>query len=198
MVEDLPPDFVPRLAKLEDLIGGLLDDKSEESVAITAALQGAGGYGKTTMAQAVCHDSRVRKAFDDGVLWVTLGEHSRNIVGKIEDLIFALSGEHHSFADIEPAAAYFRMLLAEHKILLVIDDVWNPAHLKPFLQGGKRCRRLITTRDDSVLPRNTHRIQIDAMRSEEALRLLSSGLHHAPHPLKDIQDLRTLVKKLGE
>jgi hypothetical protein len=43
-------------------------------VAISAALRGAGGYGKTTLARALIHDVRVRGAFDDGILWITLGE----------------------------------------------------------------------------------------------------------------------------
>jgi hypothetical protein len=41
-------------------------------------------------------------------------------------------------------------LLADRDILLVIDDVWNSTHLEPFLQGGKRCARLVTTRNEVV------------------------------------------------
>ena len=52
-----------------------VDEQREEPVAITAALKGAGGYGKTTLAQALCHDQRIRDVFDDGILWVTLGEN---------------------------------------------------------------------------------------------------------------------------
>ena len=56
MVEDLPADYVPRPREFEVLIEKLLDQQREEPVAITAALRGAGGYGKTTMARALCHD----------------------------------------------------------------------------------------------------------------------------------------------
>ena len=38
-----------------------------------SALQGAGGFGKTTLAAALCHDDDVKLAFGDGILWVTLG-----------------------------------------------------------------------------------------------------------------------------
>src|SRR5207248_1636898 len=82
-----------RPREYEALIGKLLDQRREEPVAITAALRGAGGYGKTTMARALCHDERIQQAFDDGILWVTLGESPGNLVGKVEDLIYMLNQE---------------------------------------------------------------------------------------------------------
>src|SRR5439155_5214186 len=180
MVEDLPFDFVPRPNEFEELIGKLLDEQREEPIAITAALRGAGGYGKTTMAKALCHDERIQQAFDDGILWATLGEHPGNLVGKVEDLIYILSKERPGFTGIDAATARLVELLADRDILLVIDDVWNAAHLRPFLQGGERCARLATTRDNGVLPRVTQRIQVDAMRQDQAMQLLYTGLDATP------------------
>src|SRR5438105_2637014 len=148
MVEDLPADFVERPEEFGALISTLLDEKREEPIAITAALRGAGGYGKTTIARALCHDERIQGAFDDGILWVTLGERPGSLVGKLEDLIYILNHERPGFSSLEAATAYLADLLADRDILLVIDDVWNAAHLKPFLQGGERCARLITTRNE--------------------------------------------------
>ncbi len=82
------------------MIDRLLDQGREEPVAITAALRGAGGYGKTTLAKALCHDERIQQAFDDGILWVTLGENPGNLVGKVEDLIYMLHKERPSFTSI--------------------------------------------------------------------------------------------------
>ncbi len=56
MVEKLPDVFVRRPRELEQLVASLLDQTGEEPVAITAALKGAGGYGKTTLARAICHE----------------------------------------------------------------------------------------------------------------------------------------------
>ena len=66
--------------------GSLLDARGEP-VAITAALRGAGGYGKTALANALCHDSDIQDAFSDGILRVTLGEKPDDLVGRIADLI---------------------------------------------------------------------------------------------------------------
>jgi len=37
-------------------------------------LHGPGGFGKTTLAKDLCRDPEIQEAFDDGILWVTLGE----------------------------------------------------------------------------------------------------------------------------
>ncbi len=105
MVEDLPADFVPRSQEFGELIGKVLDEQREEPNAITAALRGAGGYGKTTMAKALCYDERIQQAFDDGILWVTLGESPGNLVGKVEDLLYTLSRERPGFTGIDAATA---------------------------------------------------------------------------------------------
>src|SRR5947209_4118638 len=97
MVGDLPKDFVPRPNEFQQLRDKLLDGQCEEPIAITAALQGAGGYGKTTMARALCHDERIQEAFDAGMLWVTLGAQPGNLVGKLEDLIYLLRATRPGF-----------------------------------------------------------------------------------------------------
>ena len=198
MVEDLPTDYVPRPYEFEALIDRLLDQQREEPVAITAALRGAGGYGKTTMAKAICHDERIQQAFDDGILWVTLGEKPGNLVGKVEDLIYMLNQERSGFSGIDAAGARLAELLADRDILLVIDDVWDAIHLKPFLQGGTRCARLITTRNEDVLPANAQSLMVDAMQPSEAVQLLSSGLQPEVFTATDLQALRALVARLGE
>ncbi len=197
MVEDLPVDYVARPLEYEALIDKLLDQRREEPVAITAALRGAGGYGKTTMAKALCHDERIQQAFDDGILWVTLGENPGNLVGKVEDLIYMLNQERPGFTDTFAAGARLAELLADRDILLVVDDVWDGIHLKPFLQGGTRCARLITTRNEDVLPANVQSLVVDAMQPVEAVQLLSFGLQVGAFTATDIQALRALVAQLG-
>ena len=197
MVEDLPSDFVQRPNEFEELINMLLDEKRENPIAITAALHGAGGYGKTTIAKALCHDERIQEVFDDGILWVTLGEKPDNIIGMIENLIYYLVKERPGFTSIDTARAYFADLLADRDILLVIDDVWNLAHLRPFLQGGKRCARLITTRNNEVLPVNSQCIQVDKMHEDEAVRLLSTGVSNIISKADERRELSKLSETMG-
>ena len=61
-------------------------------------------------------------------------------------------------------------------IMLVADDVWDDMHLKPFLRGGTRCARLVTTRNEVVLPANALSLMVDAIQPDEAVQLLGVGL----------------------
>jgi WD40 repeat protein len=192
MVEDLPEDFVPRPNELEALVAQLVNPERGEPIAIAAALRGAGGYGKTTLARAVCHDERIQEAFDDGVLWVTLGETAGDLRGRVADLIEALTGERPGFEGIDAARTRLVELLADRDLLIVIDDVWNGAHLKPFMDGGPRCARLITTRNLDTLPTNARTVNVDAMQEGEAVESLSAGL-----PGTNQKDMRDLVARLG-
>ncbi|MFN7999915.1 MAG: NB-ARC domain-containing protein [Acidobacteriota bacterium] len=129
------------------MIRRLLDDARENPVAITAALRGAGGCWKDHACPGHLPRCAHQDAFDDGILWVTLGENPGDLNAKILELIAVLSGHKPDYTGTEAIAARFRQLLADRDVLLVIDDVWNDAHLRPFLHGGERCARLITTRN---------------------------------------------------
>ena len=61
----------------------------------------------------------------------------------------------------------------------VIDDVWNPAHLWPFLWGGKGCARLVTTRQFEVAA-EAKRVNVDEMTTGQAVEMLIAGLQPRP------------------
>lgn len=196
MVEDMPSDFVPRPEEFEALKGKLLGQDGTDPVAITAALKGAGGYGKTTLAKALCHDEDIQTAFDDGILWVTLGEKGDNLYEKVDDLIYALTGTTSSAPTLETATTKLVELLADRDVLLVIDDVWDQSHLRPFLQGGKGCARLITTRNSDTLPPHVQEQTVDAMKPSEASQLLAASIPVADPALD--RALSGLARALGE
>src|SRR5262249_32397234 len=86
-VDPPPADFLPRPKEFALLLKFLLDTDRKNPIAITTALKGAGGYGKTTLARAACHDSRVILAFPGGILSVTLGKEPGDLTGRVLDLI---------------------------------------------------------------------------------------------------------------
>ena len=90
MVPDLPERFIARIAEYGSL-NKLLDSKGD-AVGITAALRGAGGYGKTVLANALCHDPDIQDAYFDGILRVELGEQPDNLIGLVSDLIKMITG----------------------------------------------------------------------------------------------------------
>ncbi len=192
MAPDLETGFIKRKEEYKQLVEGLLNNRSDIIVAITTALRGAGGYGKTTLAKAVCHNPKIKDRFPDGILWITLGENPKNLIGHIQDLIYRLSDKRPEFEGIDAAISYFRDLLQEKRLLLVIDDVWDSSHLEPFMQGGPKCVRLITTRINEILPEGALGVRVDTMKNKEAVKLLRTGF-----PCTDDRALDELAKKLG-
>jgi hypothetical protein len=160
--------YVNRQREFEELLGLLLDRSGENPVPITATLHGAGGCGKTTLATALCHDNRIIDAFDDGILWATLGRGAseNTILRELAKLYEALTGELPSFVDTTQASMKLSEKFNHRNCLIVIDDVWNEANLEPFLRDGKGSARLVTTRRVDVArqrcplkPRLTARMQ---------------------------------------
>ncbi|HEX7329902.1 MAG TPA: NB-ARC domain-containing protein [Pyrinomonadaceae bacterium] len=195
MAGDLPEGFVRRPFEFDQLLRLLVDERREEPIAITAALKGAGGFGKTILAKALCHDERIQDAFNDGILWVTLGENPGDLTGRVEDLIVTLGDERPGFTTQDAAVSRLKELLADRDLLIVIDDVWDRAHLNPFIQGGPRCARLITTRNFDTLPAGAAKVHVDAMQQAEATALLAAGLDQDDGVRRA---LRELASRLGE
>jgi hypothetical protein len=102
MAPEPPADFVQRPVEFDILKKQLLDPKGD-AVAITAALRGAGGYGKTTLAKALAHDADIQDAYFDGILWATLGEKPESLLLIISDLITRLTGTQPGLNTIDAA-----------------------------------------------------------------------------------------------
>ena len=196
MAPEPPPDFVQRAVEFDALKRDLLDAKGD-AVAITAALRGAGGYGKTTLAKKLAHDPDIQDAYFDGILWVELGEKPENLLSIISDLITRLIGEPPGLQTINAAASALGEALGDRRILMVIDDAWREPDLRPFLRGGPSTTRLITTRLNNILPDNAVRQSVDEMQEHEAQALLAGGL--PPEQVAALPaELRRLAARLGE
>jgi WD40 repeat protein len=190
MAPDVPPLFVQRPTEFDALKNLLLTADRGQPIAITTALAGAGGFGKTTLAAALCHDEDIIENFD-GILWVTLGQ-TPDVLGALLTVYAALTGQRPGFASVEDAAFQFGQKLEQRTCLLVIDDVWDAAHLRPFLRGGKQSARLFTTRNKSIAAEATP-VNVDEMRADEAVALLTKGVPHL-----EAGRARDLARRLGE
>jgi WD40 repeat protein len=193
MAPDLPPSYIARLAPMEQLLGRLLEAGRENPVAITTALHGAGGLGKTTLAAALCHHDSVISAFDDGILWVTLGQKP-NLLEALVKLYTALTGERIGFIDTDDASLHLAERLEDKNCLIVIDDVWELEHLAPFLRGASSCTRLITTRHFEIAA-EAARVEVDEMTPAEAVQLLTARVDVGSSNLRACRDL---TRRLGE
>ncbi len=189
----VPPDGFVHRRELDEVRELLCSAAAANTVGITTALRGAGGFGKTTLAQALALDDRVRGAYPDGILWTTMGAelHEGDRLQRVRGLLKWWDAEEDAaFPTLEAASARLRELLEGERVLVVVDDVWQSADVKPFLGGGLAV--LVTTRDGRTLPSECGRIHVDAMRRDEAVELLSRRLEGEPSVFED------LAARLGE
>ncbi|WP_158226759.1 NB-ARC domain-containing protein [Amycolatopsis vastitatis] len=177
---------VDRPVEVQEIITALLG-RARTTVGITTAVQGAGGFGKTTVAKLVRADRRILRRFDGGIYWVTLGRDVRSkaaITGRVNQLLSQLDPKASpSFTEPQQAGEYLAAVLAAGpRRLLVLDDVWYPEQVAAFPLGGVRCRRLITTRLASLVD-DCVPVRVDQVTTEQATELLCLGLRTIPSDL---------------
>jgi WD40 repeat protein len=202
MAPTLPAELVERQTEFNQLLDHFLDKNRVIPIAATVALRGAGGTGKTMIAVALSHNRRIRAAFKDGILWATLG-NKPNVVDRIKKVCAALTvqrpgastDQRLEFSDAEEAALYLSSALQGKDCLLVIDDVWQPSDLVPFLRGGERCARLIITRNSNVVDAaKAKKVEVGELPLAEAIEMLIVKLPAKP---EDLSPFSKLAQRLG-
>jgi WD40 repeat protein len=197
MAGALPNANVQRHQEMEGAKRLLINSRGDP-IPATMVLHGSGGYGKTTLALALCHDEDVSTAFYDGILWVSLGQQP-NVLGELDRLHRALTGRTSGAVDEIDAARAVKEQLETRRCLLVIDDAWWKTDLSPFLPDSYRnsSARLVTTRRFDLVQEAGHHIlelRIDEMAEYEAVDMLTSGIQPAP---SDLSPYQALVQRLG-
>src|SRR5262249_34758840 len=118
MVPPLPADFVARPGVTSAIVSSLL---AEDRMRL--AVHGSGGFGKTTLAIAVCHEPEVIKAFSDGTVWVTLGDKDPQVERKLAEIHAAFTGSQPVETTAVGIGAEIRQKLSGKRCLIVVDDV---------------------------------------------------------------------------
>jgi WD40 repeat protein len=193
---ELSSRFVQRPTELAKLVGHILDSDRGSPIAGTTAVHGGGGFGKTTLATALCHDPRVRAAFDGGILWVQFTETTSQIdvLARLNDQIRLLDPNSPTFSEVKFASAGFRELLRGRNFLVVLDDLWSESLLPFFRHEGPT---VVTTRLRRIVLEAGAAVVIDRLTSEEAVDLLSRWLQEVPDADQKLA-LRDLSARLGE
>ncbi len=196
-VPELPPHYLDQPARIAALRDILLADLQKPVVVSGAAarvgLQGMGGIGKSVLASALAHRPEVRRAFPDGVYWVTLGQEP-NVADLQRGLARAL-GDDGLFAGVDAGKEKLRELLGGRAALLVLDDVWKRGHAEAFNVLGPRGRLLLTTRDAGLVTalaakENHYQVQLPTEAEAEALLAKAAGvpIRELPAEARDIVD----------
>jgi DNA-binding SARP family transcriptional activator/tetratricopeptide (TPR) repeat protein len=140
----LPPVFTGRARELAELT------HTDRAVRVSL-LAGVGGVGKTWLALRWAHDNAAR--FPDGQLYANLrGFDPRNQPlapeTVLREFVTALGVPAASApATRDELSALFRSLVADKRVLVVLDNARDSDQVTPLLPGGSGCSVVVTSRN---------------------------------------------------
>src|SRR5256886_13089248 len=181
----LPPPvrhFAGRVAELNAL-DDLLGEASTGGTVVISAIRGTAGIGKTALAVLWAH--RVADRFPDGQLYVNLRGFdaaeaptpATDVVGGFLDGLGVRPERIPSSPDAQ--VGLYRSLLAERRMLIVLDNARDAEHVRPILPGAPGCLTVVTSRDalTSLVAREAaYPITLDALHPGESLDVLARRL----------------------
>ncbi|KAM5585210.1 putative disease resistance RPP13-like protein 1 [Rosa sericea] len=138
----------------EAIIKLLLADGMTGNKTDVLPIVGMGGLGKTTLAQLVYNDDRVKQHFDHQS-WFCVSEGFD--VTKITRAIYgAVASQTCNITDLDMLQVKLKTTLIGKKFLFVLDDVWTVNIMewdllsRPFESGAHGSKIIVTTRDEGV------------------------------------------------
>lgn len=167
----------------------------------TIVISGAAGVGKTALAAYWAH--QIRDRFPDGQLYVNLhgfsGQRQLEPAKVLARFLPALGVPPQEVPiDVDDAAALFRSLAADKRILVLLDNAASANQVRPLLLGSEHCLVLVTSRNrlSGLVARDgARRLSLDVMTESEAVELLSILL--GDDRATDDQGLRDLAAACG-
>ncbi|MBD0670656.1 AfsR/SARP family transcriptional regulator [Streptomyces sp. CBMA156] len=165
-------DFSGRTELVGDL-SAVLMNATGQAVVVTS-LAGIGGVGKTTLAVHVAH--RVRAEFPDGQLYVDLrgaGTSPADPVVVLGDFLHAL-GVTENPDSLEQRSALYRSLLANRRMLILLDNARDADQIRPLIPGVSGCAVLATSRSRLAGIPGAQLFDVEELTSDEALALFSA------------------------
>ena len=175
------PNFAGRAAELADLTKAL-DDGGAGGVRIMT-ITGVAGVGKTSLAVHWAHQAA--PCFPDGQLYVDLRGFDPSgapvaAADAIRGFLTALSVP----AEMIPRAAdaqvgLYRSLLADKRMLVVLDNARDPAQVRPLLPGSAGCMAVVTSRSwlaGLVAAEGACHLGLGVLDDAEAAELLTARL----------------------
>jgi tetratricopeptide (TPR) repeat protein len=173
--------FVNRGRELSRLGSLLAEDRHDAQAVPVAVITGTAGVGKTSLALHWAH--AVRSRFPDGQLYANLRGHSaaspavpEAVLGRfLQDLGVPSA---HVPAEPERRETMFRSLLADRRMLVVLDNAADSAQVRPLLPAAPGCLVVVTSRDDLsglVSRLGALRLEVTTLRTADAVALLRAA-----------------------
>jgi DNA-binding SARP family transcriptional activator/tetratricopeptide (TPR) repeat protein len=177
------PGFTGREEELGQLDAVLAAVGEHPTAAVIATLSGTAGVGKSALAVHWAH--RLVDRFPDGQLYVNLrGFESTGAPVKPEDAVRAFLDAFAVSPQRIPASAaaqegLYRSLLAERRVVVVLDNARDAEQVRPLLPGAPHCLTVVTSRDQLtglIAAEGAYPITLDLLPVADARELLARRL----------------------
>lgn len=168
---DLPADtglLVGRCQEIDQLAEWLRAAHSPMSR--IAAISGMPGVGKTALAVRVAH--LLTRDTTDGQLYARLGSDTEPgaVLHRFLRTLGIPEGEVPNTLD--ERSALFRACMADRRAVVVLDDVWSEAQVRPLLSSGPASMTLVTSRRPLTALDSAHLLELDPLGEADGVRLL--------------------------
>lgn len=190
---------------MQEITEKVLSSEIDDTVHITVVITGMVGFGKSTLAIALCHQPRIKKCFPSGFLRISLGQMPKNKYYLLITIYRKLTGNDwtNPVANTQDEITEHEKLsylseelntLCNPNLLVIIDDVWDARNAIDYAEIFSGCKIIITTRrkDVALKIHCKHKMTIDSMTASEAVQLLTQDI-------EELKDTDTVIgNKLNE
>ncbi|XP_048561700.1 putative disease resistance protein RGA1 isoform X2 [Triticum urartu] len=162
------------------------------------AIVGTGGVGKTTLAQKIFNDQKIKGSFKLQA-WICVSR-DYNEITVLKEVLRNIGVYHEQGETIAELQRKLAETVEGKSFFLVLDDVWHPNVWMDLLRTPFHTTNsgviLVTTRDDQIAMRigiqHTH--QVDLMSAEVGWELLWKSMNIAEE--KEVHNLRNTGKEI--
>ncbi len=192
--------FIDRVDELEQLDATLAPDSGASVVVIA----GTAGVGKTALILHWAHQHRA--LFPGGQLYVSLRGYDPgdpvHPMAALERFLAALGVMPGAMpAELEARAGMYRSLLAERRVLVVLDNAATVGQVRPLLPGSEDCLVLVSSRSrlSGLVARDgAQRVVLTVLPEPEAIALVrtTAAGYRMPDQEEQIAELARLCGRL--
>ncbi|XP_066338668.1 putative disease resistance protein RGA3 [Miscanthus floridulus] len=180
------------------------NDDNNHSIKVVSII-GAGGMGKTTLAQKIFNDATIQEHFKTKI-WLSITQQF-DVVELLRTAIENAGGDHGGKQDKSTLTETLMNTISTGRFLLVMDDVWsheawNHVLSVPVRNASKKLpgsRVLVTTRS-AHLPQQMqaplHQHRVKPLENDDAWSLLKKQLQ--PDQVDGIDQLKTIGMEILE
>ncbi|SNY25026.1 AfsR/SARP family transcriptional regulator [Paractinoplanes atraurantiacus] len=182
-----PDEIIPAQLPLDvpDFVGRDAEQQRLHDLARTAVIviSGTAGVGKSALVVHWSH--RVRRRFPDGQLYLDLlgfdpGGTALSAVDALRSLLISLGVPAARIpAELNARSALYRSVLADRRVLVVLDNAAHERDVRPLLPGAPNCLVVVTSRSQLpglVAAEGARPMELGLLPSAPARELLSRRL----------------------